>query len=253
MKSCSVVKNIEIVRGGLCDYEKLAGFHYRDSRLGPFKAIFALRVAGSLAWQSGAETVGVIVYTMPSIGLELRNVATGGVFVGLDRASRLALINKNIRCIGRVIIEPRFRGLGLASRLVRETMAQMEVPIVESAAVMGLVNPFFEKAGMQAFTAPLPARCVQLTQAFSMVGIEDSQLPDSRAVQRKIDRLPSGQVGFIEVQIRCFLQSYGKRRSMAAGLERTRFVLSKLTARPVYYIWFNPKMVKRLDGETVGR
>jgi hypothetical protein len=38
-----------------------------------------------------------------------------------------------------------------------------------------------------------------------------------------------------------FLQAYGKRREMRAGIERTRYVLSKLTGRPVYYIWFNPE------------
>jgi predicted GNAT family N-acyltransferase len=64
------------------------------------------------------------------------------------KKTRLSLINKNVVCITRVIIDPRFRGLGLASRLVRETMGQMGRPIVESAAVMGHVNPFFEKAGM---------------------------------------------------------------------------------------------------------
>jgi hypothetical protein len=121
-------------------------------------------------------------------------------------------------------------------------MPRMGVPIIEAMAVMGLVNPFFEKAGMKAFTAKMPARCVQLVEAFSIVGVEKEELIDSEGVQRKLNRLGKQEAKFIESQIKHFLQSYGKRRYERAGLERTGFVLSKLTFRPVYYIWFNEKV-----------
>jgi len=242
MRRCSVTRKLRIVRGSLEDYKELAHYHYRNSRLGPFAAIFALKGDSVLAARAGTKAIGVIVYTMPSPGLELRNIATDNLFAGFDRATHLALVNKNIRCIGRVILEPRFRGLSLASRLVRETMPQMNVPIIEAMAVMGLVNPFFERAGMTAYTARMPARCVQLTEALSTVGIEKGELLEPQKVQQKIEQLQGTEAGFIEHQIKTFLQSYGKSRNSRAGLERTRFVLSKLTERPVYYIWFNPKI-----------
>ena len=237
MRSCSVTKKLQIVPGCLDDYKQLAHYHYRDSRLTAYAAVFAMRF--------GDETIGVIVYTMPSPGLELRNIAMDNLFAGFDRPTQLALINKNIRRISRVIIEPRFRTLGLASRLVRETMPQINVPIIEAMAVMGKVNPFFEKAGMTAYTAKMPERCVQLLEALSMVGIEKEELIDSQKVQRKLEQLQGQRAEFIELQIKCFLASYGKRRNMAPGAERTRYILSKLTDRPVYYIWFNPKFVAR--------
>jgi hypothetical protein len=193
------------------------------------------------------QTVGVIVYKMPTPGAELRNVATGGLFTGFDRATQLVLLNKNIRCINRVIIDPRFRSLGLASRLVRETMRRINVPIIEAMAVMGLVNPFLEKAGMSAFTAKMQARCVRLVEAFSVVGIERQELIDPHKVQRKLDRLPAASADFIEREIYRFLQSYGSHRYSRAGLERTRYILGKLTERPVYYIWFNPKLKLRIS------
>jgi hypothetical protein len=230
------------VPGCLEDYKKLSRFHYRDGRLGVYTAIFAIKAIKALS----AEPIGVIVYTMPNIGAELRNVATGNLFVGFDRKTRLSLINKNIRCICRVIIEPRFRGLGLASRLVRETMPEINVPIIEAMAVMGAVNPFFEKAGMNAFTAKMPVRCIQLVEAFSIIGIEEEELIDAERVQRKLELLERWENKFIESEIRNFLQSYGKRRYDKAGLERMRFVLSKLTYRPVYYIWFNENLELRI-------
>jgi len=239
MKKCSVCRKLQIVLGCLDDYKQLAHYHYRSNKLGPFERIFALKPAPTVGLRQ--QAVGVIVYSMPSPGLELRNAATDNFFVGFDRSTQLALINKNIRCISRVIIEPRFRGLGLASRLVRQTMPKMNVPIIEAMAVMGLVNPFFEKAGMKALTAEMPARCVQLIEAFSMVGIEDPDLIDTEKVQQKLARLPNHQSEFIEREINCFLQSYGSHRNDQFSMERTRYILSKLTARPVYYIWFNPK------------
>ncbi len=242
MRSCSVTKKLRIVRGGIDDYKELSHYHYRNSRLGPFTAIFALKPAAALSSSIGTNVAGVIVYTMPSPWLELRNIATGNVFAGFDRATRLALVNKHIRCIGRVIIEPRFRGLGLASRLVRETMPKMDVAIIEAMAVMGLVNPFFKKAGMSEYTAKMPARCVQLIEAFSLAGVEKDMLIDPQKVQERLEQLQGKEAEFIELQIKNFLACYGKSRNLSAGLERTRFVLGKLTFRPVYYIWFNPKM-----------
>jgi nucleoside diphosphate kinase len=237
VQSCSVIKNLRIVRGGFEDYKKLARFHYRDSRPGAYTAIFVIKPDRGVS----KEPVGVIVYTMPSAGAEMRNVATGNAFAGFDNRTLLALINKNIRRISRVVIETRFRGLGLASRLVRETMPEMGVPIVEAMAVMGMVNPFFEKAGMKAYAAKMPVRCVKLIEAFSAVGIEEEELIDAEEVQRKVEQLGRREGELIERQIRDFLQSYGQRRYEKNSLERTRFVLSKLTFRPVYYIWFNPK------------
>jgi len=95
---------------------------------------------------------------------------------------------------------------------------------------------------MRTYTAKMPARCVQLTEAFSMVGIEDPELIDPEKVQRKLAGLSDDQAEFIERQINSFLHSYGcRRRNMQTGPKRTRYILSKLTARPVYYIWFNLK------------
>jgi hypothetical protein len=238
--NCSVTKRLRIVPGTLDDYGRLAHYHYRDGSLGPLAGIFALKPISPLSGLSCRDTVGVIVYTMPAAGLELRNAATGNFLAGLDRSTQLALINRNIRCISRVIIEPRFRGLGLAVRLVRETMPRMNVPIIEAMAVMGMVNPFFEKARMKSYAAPLHERCVELVEAFSTVGIEQSELVDAELMQRKLDMLQWPAADFIEARIRKFLQSYGKRQNMTPGIERTRYILSKLTARPIYYVWFNP-------------
>lgn len=238
MQSCSVCENLKIMPGCLGDYRRLSRYHYLGSHPGPASAIFVLSRTG------GETPVGVIVYSNAPAVLELRNIATGHIFAGLDRSTQLELINANIRRISRVIVEPRFRGLGLASRLVSETMPLVNVPIVEAVAVMGWVNPFFERAGMMAYKAQPSAASVQFIEALSIVGIEWAELLDPVQVQHKFDQLGNSQAQFIEHQIRHFLKNHGRRRDMPPSLERTRYILTKLTARPVYYIWFSPKLTK---------
>ena len=127
---------------------------------------------------------------LPAMAVEMRNVALGGILSASSQRDKLSFINNNIRNISRVVLEPRFRGLGLAAWLVRETLPLVNVPIVEAMAVMGHVNPFFERAGMKAYEAKEPLRCVQLIEAFSAVGITKEILIDPRAVQKKLDALP---------------------------------------------------------------
>ena len=238
MQGCSVCENLQIVPGCLDDYKRLASYHYCGGHTGPTSAIFILS-------RPNCKTpVGVIVYSNAPVVLELRNVATGHIFAGLDRSTQLEMINANIRRISRVIVEPRFRGLGLASWLVRETMPLLNVPIIEAIAVMGWVNPFFERAGMKAYKAQPSAASVQFIEALSFIGIEQAELLDPVKVQYKFDKLNDSQAQFIEHQVRHFLKNHGRRREMPPGIERTRYILTKLTARPIYYIWFNPKFRK---------
>ena len=241
MNRCTVTEYLEIVPAGRAEYEQLARFHYRSRLDSPYVAVYALKETHPVR-RRFTDVVGVIVYTMAAQGLELRNFATGGFFSGLgDRRMHLQLVNDNIRCISRVIIAPRYRCLGLAQHLVRRTMPRLNTAVIEAVTAMGKINPFFEKAGMTAYRAKPADRNVRFIEALGMVGIDENLFIDPQEVQRKLDNLSKAERAFIEREMMTFLQAYGKRKHMADGIERTRFVLSKITARPVYYIWFNPK------------
>ena len=245
MPECSIADKLHIVPGTVDDYKQLARYHYRAGRPGPITAVYALKSAGRLPGVRPETLAGAIVYSRPVPSLRLRNLATLQMFAGLDRSTQLSLVNANIRCISRVIIEPRFRALGLACRLVRETMPAQDVPIVEASAVMGMAHPFFERAGMTAYTAPPSKRHARMIEAFSSVGIEQDDLIDPPGVHEKLAALRLPETAFIEREITMFVESYPKQRKAPPSLERTRFVLSKLTARPTYYIWFNNEVPLR--------
>jgi hypothetical protein len=242
MRTCSIARELELVPGDLSDYEQLAFCHYRQERPVAVKAVYVLRPVRPLG-SFGRRPAGVIVYTMPNPRVELRTVATEGRFAGFDRQTELSLLNRSIRCIARVIIEPRLRGIGLAGRLVRETMPMMNVPIVEALGVMPLVNPFLERAGMKPFEPRVPVEHVKLIEALSAVGVEEGDLVSPALVQTRLDELTGRRTAFIERYTAEFLKSHGTRRTMPPGIERTRYILGKLTHRPVYYIWLNPSMM----------
>ncbi len=241
MHTCSLSNKLEIVPGDLADYTQLACYHYRGDLPGGVKAVFVMRPKVPIG-SFHKKPAGVIVYTMPVPRVELRNAATSNIFKGLDRQTQLALINRNVRCISRVVIEPRFRGIGLATRLVRETMPRMDVPIVEAVGIMPLVNPFLEHAGMTVFTPRLRVEHVALIEALSVIGIDEHELIDPEAVQKRLDALPKPTAEFTETRVQQFLKSHGSRRTMPPGIERTRYVLGKLTERPAYHIWFHPTL-----------
>jgi hypothetical protein len=236
---CSVCGGLVIEAGGASDWRGLAGYHYCDEKTLAYKSMFVLRdkrTAGGCRPYNGVA--GVIVYAMPVMNIRGRNIATGGYFTGLgDKSMQLELINKNIRCIRRVVIEPRYRGIGLAAKLVRETMPLLDVPLIESLAVMGNFNPFFEKAGMTPYRKGRDVKSAVLVETLSSVGIVDELFIDPARVHEIIEGLGESEKYFVCDQFDKFTRAFGKRGKMIHSVERTRYILGKLSFEPVYYIW----------------
>jgi hypothetical protein len=128
-------------------------------------------------------------------------------------------------------------------------MPLLDVPIVEAMAVMGTFTGFFEKAGMTAYTGPSSKRHARMIEAFSGVGIEQHELINPKHVHEKLANLDLPEAAFIEREIRLFIESYPRRRNTPPSLGRTRFILTKLTTQPVYYIWFNNEVPLRTTRE----
>ena len=238
--ACCILKDLKIEPADMNAYHELAGFHYRQGSLGPHTHLFAIRDS-HFRRRLTAPVAGVIVYRPPVPNLAIRNIVTGGFFSGLPRSAGLSLLNEHVRCISRVIIDPRYRGLGLASWLVRETMPLTGASMVEAASVMGMVHPFFERAGMTRFRQPPDVKTERMKAALETVGIDESLWIDTEVVYLRIAALRSPHREFIEKQIQDFLQKFTRQRHMPHSLDRTDFVLSKLGHRGHYYLWLNPE------------
>lgn len=145
-ETCSIYKNVSIEKGSVEDYRKLSRFHYRTKGENESEG---LRIRDCYKLLFNDALIGIIVYSRSYLNLKPRNMVFGDryVFTPGD-LHRARLINEEIARISRVIIHPKFRGIGLGAFLVQETMPKVDAKVVEVLAVMAKYNPFFEKAGM---------------------------------------------------------------------------------------------------------
>ena len=145
-EKCSILKGVKIEKASIEDYNLLSMFHYRtkgkDESAG-------LRVRDCYRLLFDNRLIGVIVYSRSYLNLKARNMVFGDRYVYTPGDLHKArLINEEISRISRVVIHPKFRGIGLGAYLVRETLPTVKVKVVEVLAAMAKYNPFFEKAGM---------------------------------------------------------------------------------------------------------
>ena len=143
---CSIFKSVNIKKGTVEDYSKLSRFHYRtkgkDESAG-------LRLKDCYKLLFGHKLIGIIVYSRSYLNLKARNMVFGKRYLYTPGDLHKArLINEEIARISRVVIHPKFRGIGLGAFLVRETLPLVKTKVVEVLAAMAKYNPFFEKAGM---------------------------------------------------------------------------------------------------------
>jgi len=145
-KKCSIYDNVRIEKGGIEDYKKLSRFHYRNRDK---EESGGLRIKDCYKLLFEGTLIGVIVYSRSYLNLKPRNLVFGERYVYTSGDQYKArLINEEIARISRVVIHPKFRGIGLGGLLVKETLPKVNAKVVEVLAVMAKYNPFFEKAGM---------------------------------------------------------------------------------------------------------
>ena len=138
---------LRIARGSIADYATLQRFHYLGGRPATWADVRVARYAPPEDPSARAQLAAVAVLSWPVPCMRGRETFFGTR--GWAYGRRLRWANRNVRTISRVIVHPQFRGVGLASGLVRQLIAACPVRYVEAVAAMGRAHPFFEKAGMR--------------------------------------------------------------------------------------------------------
>jgi ABC-type ATPase with predicted acetyltransferase domain len=243
--SCSLTKEMRIVEGTRNDYEKLACFHYRSSRLPPPYKIFTLKHRN--------QKVGVIVYSYPPAMCFGRRQALG-------RVAPLSELNKNLVWISRVVLHPKYRTIGLGTLLVKGTLPLIDRRYVETIAVMAKYNPFFEKAGMTKIAERKPHKSIlKAVEQLQKLGFNPVFLASKQMNQQKLESVNLKQVAEVKQALLSVSNIYYKRLASAgqAFLTRADFektlksttleklaqmlsALSVLTQTKVYLFWKNP-------------
>ena len=183
--------------------------------------------------------VAVLVESLPSLSCRMRDWATHDRYGGhLPPRPRAMLLNAELRCISRVVVDPRWRGLGLAVRLVRDALASPTTPLTEAIAAMGRVNPFFERAGMTAYPRPTHAHDDRLIAALARAGIVARDLARTRWAWRQIQSLdPATRAWLLKELHRWYRQNAGRSAQHETDPRRQLDVArQRLRLEPVYFL-----------------
>ena len=171
---CSLMSEMRVEQGTLQDWKQLASFHYRSHRVGPVRKIFSFK--------RGDELCGVIVYGYPPPEAFGRRVV-------MPRMSMKEL-NDKLSIISRVVVHPKYRSMGLGSKLVHDTLSLAGTECVEMPAVMAKYNPFAERAGMKKIVEQQPSKDVQkVTDTLQRLGFDLHLLGSENYVLAKLKAL----------------------------------------------------------------
>ncbi|RMH24658.1 MAG: hypothetical protein D6692_12540 [Planctomycetota bacterium] len=167
--------NLSIEPGTFADYHALSHHHYLGSRPATVRRILrCVRRTPHAEWLAG-----VLVVSAPTLNASWRRQAWPGRYDRGPKYERARRLNTELACISRVIVEPRSRGLGIATQLVRAHLADPITPATEAVAMMGALSPFFARAGMTEYRLPTPAHDARLRDALAHARVRLTDLPAS--------------------------------------------------------------------------
>jgi len=256
--TCTLMREIGVEEGSMRDWLELSDLHYRGSKRMVVRKVYrAVR---------GGRTVGVIVYGPPPQQAFGRRMFLRSLGVSVRRLSAeyLRWLNRNVVRISRVVVHPKYRGIGLGARLVRETMPLVGYPIVETVAVMARYNPFFEKAGMVKVTERRPSRAVlKAVEELRRYGFNPVEMASEKSNYERLSKMSEKELEEI-TEILCGLASgYGhalstlstsafekpRSKTLRKWLQRDLHNLAHALARlqqltniTVYLAWRNPEL-----------
>ncbi len=241
MQPLSLIKEITIEPGGTADVEALEGYHYLGSGRLITRFIYRMVYRG--------RTIGVILYISPQHQLAIRNSVMPEYRATLANTEILTRVNQEIVRIARVIIHPKYRGTGLATLLIKDTMQKTGYLIVETIAAMARFNPVFEKAGMKMVGIMQPTKAQKkLEETIRRLGGDPALMrsPTKRTVF--VDGLNGDQLGDLEDSINFELDDMegkgktGFNRSQKIkeqiGRDGIASVLGELLGAPRVYLYW---------------
>ncbi len=152
--------------GTPADYDLLARFHYLGGAPATVEAM--LRAVDP----ASDEVIGVLVVSRPTLNGPWRARLWPRAYPARAApAARAAWINRHLRTISRVVIDPRRRGEGIAAGLIRAYLARPLTGRTEAISSMGRVCPLFRAAGMREADIPESARDRELRSTLRALGV----------------------------------------------------------------------------------
>ena len=168
---------VSIGRGTIDDFRTLGHHHYRGGRPASVARVLRATVPDGAG---GRRLAGVLVVSHPTLNGAWREMAWPGRYVGssADRGRLARRLNREVRRISRVVVDPRDRGRGIARRLVRAYVDDPLTPATEAISTMGRLSPFGRSAGMTEYRLPPRPADDRLADMLDAMGLASWELLD---------------------------------------------------------------------------
>ncbi len=194
-----------------------------------------------MAARAGGDLAGVLVVANPTLNGAWRREAWPRLMAGADKREAARVLNARVRTIARVVVEPRYRGLGVAKALVRAYLRDPCTDHTEALAAMGAVCPFFAGAGMREVPMPARPRERMLARQVRRAGVRAWELLEEDACARILARSSELRKAMLRFA-RQSRATRGLAREVSLGRVDARWVDlaaragSTLVARPRVYV-----------------
>lgn len=248
-----IMKDIYVEPGTIEDWYLLRNLHYKAHVLPVGPQFYKLTLYG--------ETIGVLVMSSPKLLLRDRHKLFPKLGAGgnsrLTNQMRAKWINKNMRIISRLVLDTRFRGIGLGYRFQNLVSRMQSVRFVEIQSSMSKYNMFATRAGFR-FTKPLRSNFYEQGMEFFKKEFKSNPANYVDLLNEYRSWSPEQQKMKLE-RIKAFYQRYsameqtGDKRTPDAKrvyrfeVERLiKYIQQLVLACPLYGIYDNPDYQTKL-------
>lgn len=209
------------------DFARLAALHYRSAR--PATIVHRLG-----AFTPDERRLGVLTISLPTLNGAWRRQAWGDRYCLPDKRAGTARLNREVRCISRVIVTPEARGQGVATALIRSYLSRPLTEHTEAVASMGHMSPLFERAGMTPWNLKRPQYDERVLAQLEAEGVQPWHLADPPRLVRACERDAS-----LERALRIWAgAARATRQVQRASLpELLEVAARRLTHRPVAFTY----------------
>ncbi len=190
---------------------------------------------------SGGGLAGVLCVCLPYLTCRGRTLATGGAYAAMDATIGAGILRRDFRTITRVVVDPRFRGCGVAVMMVKAALAAAETRFTESVAMMGRAVPFFDRGGMERYVVPFSAADERAIAALGAVGLTVEGLAGCDDLGSLVDHLGEVRRGMVHSELERWIGSKIQRGKLMDDRSRLVWLLGSarkgLIVAPTYFIY----------------